>query len=158
MSAKEFLNTITTATTVVDIGITKHGILGEITDLYEKAERNKKICKEMLHKIQIAEETIKILKLDGDETKIWSEKKYNELYSVTEEIKKFILEISRQRAIEKYIKADYIRKRASDLDEKFGSMVQLLKFSLMADLRARADDDNKNIQNFIAEVTYVICT
>ncbi|CAB5385736.1 unnamed protein product [Rhizophagus irregularis] len=48
---------------------------------------------------------------------------------------KFILEISQQRNYNNFVKADDIRKRANDLNEEFGSIVQFLKFSLIADLR-----------------------
>lgn len=50
---------------------------------------------------------------------------------------KFILEISQQRNFNSFVKADDIRKRANDLNEEFGSIVQFLKFSLIADLRVR---------------------
>jgi hypothetical protein len=127
----------------------------EIAELYEKAQRNKSICKEMAYKIQIAKETIEFLKLHRDENEICS-KKYDKLDSVTKKMRGFILEISQQRNLISIVKADNIRKRASDLNEEFGSIVQLTKFSLIADLRARVYDNNKIIQN-LSEVTYVIC-
>lgn len=131
-------------------------LTGEIAELHEKAQRNKSICKEMAYKIQIAKETIEFLKLHRDENEIYSIKKYDKLDSVTKKMREFILEISQQRNLINIVKADNIRKRASDLNEEFGSIVQLTKFSLIADLRARADDNNKIIQN-LSEVTYVIC-
>ncbi|CAG8520383.1 uncharacterized protein OCT59_021596 [Rhizophagus irregularis] len=60
---------------------------------------------------------------------------------------KFILEISQQRNFNSFVKADDIRKRANDLNEEFGSIVQFLKFSLIADLRCLRTIDKKGFQN-----------
>lgn len=68
---------------------------------------------------------------------MFKKKKYDKLDSVTKKMSKFILEISQQRNFNSFVKADDIRKRANDLNEEFGSIVQFLKFSLIADLRVR---------------------
>ncbi|GBC05876.1 hypothetical protein RclHR1_06490011 [Rhizophagus clarus] len=132
-------------------------ILREITDIYQTAEHNKRICGVMLDRVTIAESAIKNLQVRREENEeFFSEENYvnlQKLVTVIGKIRKFVGEISQLKGLQKYIQAKNIEKTAMDLTKEFDTTIKLLEFAFMVDFNARADVDNKKIKADIEDLT-----
>lgn len=69
-------------------------IYNEIVEIYQTAERNKKICEDILNRVQVAEASVRNLK---DRKEFFTEENYIKLYRLVNIIRKmrqFLVEIT----------------------------------------------------------------
>lgn len=115
-------------------------------------QHNKRICKEILYKVEILKKTMKILKNYGSENVIFI---LPNLQRLVHKIQTFHSEISQQKGFYKYIRAISIKKVLIDQSKEFDSIIQLMEFFLMVDFAVRTVNNNKIIQDDIQELMKV---
>ncbi|CAI2162738.1 18464_t:CDS:2 [Funneliformis geosporum] len=125
-------------------------IFNETVEIYQAAQYNKKICRILLDRVQIADTAVRNIKIHREESKeFFSEKNLfnlQRLLNVIVKICKFVEEISQLKGLYKYLNSKNIEKSVKELMNEFDSTIQLLEFSLQVDFRLRADKDNKDIK------------
>jgi hypothetical protein len=105
----------------------------------------------MLERIRIANTAVGNLKIRNLE--FFSKKNFNNfrnLVIVICEMRHFLADIS--QGSRKYVKAEDIKEKFSDLIDEFETAIQLLQFHLIIFFVAHNDDENERIMTNIEEV------
>lgn len=122
-----------------------------IDEIHQNAQYNEKTCKAMLERIRIANTAVGNLKIRNLE--FFSKKNFNNfrnLVIVICEMRHFLADIS--QGSRKYVQAEDIKEKFSDLIDEFETAIQLLQFHLIIFFVAHNDDENERIMTNIEEV------
>ncbi|GBC04284.1 hypothetical protein RclHR1_00560011 [Rhizophagus clarus] len=115
---------------ISEIGI----IFNEILELVKAAEHNKRTCRILKHRVNIAELVTRDLKIHDEEKQdFFNSKNYlllQNLVNTIARIRKFISYISQMKPLLNYIKAKNIEKTFKELCEEFDGYVNVLCFSI----------------------------
>ncbi|CAB4488123.1 unnamed protein product [Rhizophagus irregularis] len=138
-------------------------IFDEIIDVVEAAEHNKRTCKLLENRVQVADLVVKKLRKDKElNEEFFINKNFSYLQDLTEiirRIKKFISEVSQVKTLVKYIRAKNIEKTFAELCKEFDSSFNLLSVSIDAKIlgQLKSIDDNilkrsKSIEDELKEL------
>ncbi|RGB40246.1 kinase-like domain-containing protein [Rhizophagus diaphanus] len=133
-------------------------IFDEIIDIVEAAEHNKRTCKILQDRVQIAESVVRKLREErGLNRDFFINKNYlylQELTGTIKQIKKFISDISQMKTLIKYIRAKSIEKTFTELCEEFDSCIDSLSFSIDVEIDelGQLKDDQDDLAKFLQEM------
>jgi hypothetical protein len=105
-------------------------IYNEIVEIYQTAERNKKICEDILNRVQIAEASVRNLK---DRKEFFTEENFNKLYrliNIIRKMRQFLIEITQLKGLKKYFHSKDIQKIFNNLINEFEATIRILQVSL----------------------------
>lgn len=105
-------------------------IYNEIVEIYQTAERNKKICEDILNRVQVAEASVRNLK---DRKEFFTEENYIKLYRLVNIIRKmrqFLVEITQLKGLKKYIHSKAIQEIFNNLINEFEATIRILQVSI----------------------------
>ncbi|CAG8495097.1 23566_t:CDS:2 [Gigaspora margarita] len=121
-------------------------LIKDITEIYEKAQFNKKICNSLLDRAKSAEAAINTLqrRKQENEEKFRSQLYYNSFMkfkNILEKIKNFAGEVTQIREINKYINASYVKDKFLELTSEYDKCMEDLhfKFVIAQDEQRRYD-------------------
>jgi N-glycosylase/DNA lyase len=127
-------------------------LYNEIVKIHETAQYNRKTCETMLERVRIANTDVEKLKIRNLE--FFSKKNFNNfrnLVTVIFEMRHFLADIS--KGSKKYVQAEDIKEKFSNLIDEFETAIRLLQFHLIIFFDARDnDDENERIRADIEEV------
>ncbi|CAB4402705.1 unnamed protein product [Rhizophagus irregularis] len=115
-------------------------IYNEIVEIYQTAERNKKICEDILNRVQVAEASVRNLK---DRKEFFTEENYIKLYRLVNIIRKmrqFLVEITQLKGLKKYIHSKAIQEIFNNLVNEFEATIRILQVSISLESSTSAEE------------------
>lgn len=115
-------------------------IYNEIVEIYQTAERNKKICEDILNRVQVAEASVRNLK---DRKEFFTEENYIKLYRLVNIIRKmrqFLVEITQLKGLKKYIHSKAIQEIFNNLVNEFEATIRILQVSISLESPTSAEE------------------
>ncbi|CAB5382527.1 unnamed protein product [Rhizophagus irregularis] len=109
-------------------------------EIYQTAERNKKICEDILNRVQVAEASVRNLK---DRKEFFTEENYIKLYRLVNIIRKmrqFLVEITQLKGLKKYIHSKAIQEIFNNLVNEFEATIRILQVSISLDSSTSAEE------------------
>ncbi|PKC76119.1 kinase-like protein [Rhizophagus irregularis] len=120
-------------------------LIEEVTKIYNEiveqtAERNKKICEDILNRVQVAEASVRNLK---DRKEFFTEENYIKLYRLVNIIRKmrqFLVEITQLKGLKKYIHSKAIQEIFNNLVNEFEATIRILQVSISLESSTSAEE------------------
>ncbi|RIA99651.1 kinase-like domain-containing protein [Glomus cerebriforme] len=126
-------------------------ILNKVIDLYSTAQHNKRITKLLIERIAAANSAIMILR----EEDLYSSRHYINLQKfveVLQKMKNYSEEITQYSKVQKFLGAQKIEEKFTDLCKDYENGIRVLNLNLMIDFNIRADRDKKDLQDDLKEL------
>ncbi|CAG8460671.1 22569_t:CDS:2 [Cetraspora pellucida] len=136
-------------------GITE--LISEITQIYEAAQCNKKICNALLDRAKSAELALESLnrRRQGSEENFRKKEYYHAFLRfemVLQQIKDFAIDVSQLQGFEKIFKANLVSEKFTQLTNDFDEVMKDLNFTMAISSDEQRINDQKNLKEDLDEM------
>ncbi|CAJ0832249.1 16145_t:CDS:2, partial [Entrophospora sp. SA101] len=133
-------------------------LAGEIIQVYENAQYNKKICNVFIDRVEAAQLSVKALQRRKEENvKAFQDEIYYKNFvrftEVLRKVKDFLESISQLHGYKKYLHANNVKEKFKSLTKEFDGVMNDLHFTLTVSAQSQSEIDQKSLKEDLDGMT-----